>query len=165
MFFLLKTAVFLVSPWAIAFLTGLFLLYLRRYYALFTNSYTFLRCSYHLLCVYLPLWFPIHWKMREECYLGRPNSRHSRLFSVSIHHSIITSCFSKDVSLSSIRIPIRHCLPEAQKAHKTKHHRCLPRPLKRRSLFTLIALFTSALNTQQVYSLLCVEQAAIQEGS
>lgn len=85
----------------------------------------------------------------EECYLGRLESRHSHLFSVSIHHATIQSCFSNDVSLLSIRF----CQPEAQQAHKL--HRCSHKPLRRPRLFTtLFGLITSSLlNTQHDYSL------------
>jgi hypothetical protein len=126
-------------------------LYLHRLFAFLWHIFIILRCSYSCLCLFLPILFPIRWKMREECYLGPPDPRHFRLFSVSIYDSIIISSFSKDVSLSSIRIPIRLCHPEVQKAHKI--HRSQSRPPKRSRILTIFGLLMTSLNTQQVYSL------------
>lgn len=150
--FILNTAALFVSPWTLAFLTGLILIHIHRLYTLTWNTYVFLRCSYYFLCLYLPLLFPICWKMREECFLGPQDSCHFRLFPVSIHDAIITSSFSNNVSLSSVRIPIHLCMPEVQKTHKTK--RCQSKLLKRHSLCTLLlGLFTFSSKHQQVYSL------------
>ena len=153
--------------WLPSALLCFFLLPLLPSYSLYGASltiYLHLKCLLWSLSFNLLLLFPVKWKLREDCYLGKTIPLRSP-FSLSLTHAVVNSRHSPIFFLSSINIPITRCPPYDQRRLKQLRFHLRPIPTRRRSLLSLLLGLFCALNFSTVYALPGHTHALVPESS